>query len=463
MKNVILVITDTFRFDNLFDYAERPINTPMLDSFIGERATSVENFFAGSFPTIPHRTDVARGVLGWPHYGWQPLDQSGPNHIARILGHQGYATQLICDCPHLFNNNFQAGFTAAFQHRGQEGDKHLLHLNDPISETVPLNKTRQRPLWQGRSLADQHRWLNRYYNVEDQMFSAQTSATAVKWLEENYEAEPFFLWVDFFDPHEPWDAPEYMVRRYDPNYSGDPMIHCNYGLATDYSPDELTNLWAHYAAEAELVDRHIGRLLQKIDDLNLWDDTIVIVTSDHGTSIGEHNRTGKSNISDSDERYWPIYPEVGHVPFLIAGGDVARGRKCSILAQPIDILPTLSELAGFKTSTRVPIEGMSFAKCLRGHQDQHRDLAVTATFINPENDGTCPQRAVTPFVADTKWGLAPLGANGSTELYDLQVDPTASQDVSNTNPETVREMRRRFIEYMTNFNMPKHIVDCWST
>ena len=305
-------------------------------------------------------------MVGWPHYPWQAIDVSGPNHIARILGHQGYITQLICDCPHLFNNRFQAGFTAAYQHRGQEGDRHLLHMNDPISEATPPDKTRQSPLWNNRTLADSHRWLNRYFNVEEGMFSAKTSRTTVRWLEENYRAEPFFLWVDFFDPHEPWDPPEYMVKRYQPEYEGSPMLHCNYGLATDYSDDELTNLWAHYAAEAEMVDRHMGQVLQKIDDLDLWSNSIVIVTSDHGTSLGEHNRTGKSNISNKDSRYWPIYPEVGHVPFLIGGGDIPAGNRLDMIAQPVDILPTLSDLAGFETNVRVSTAGQQFCPIADG-------------------------------------------------------------------------------------------------
>ena len=185
-----------------------------------------------------------------------------------------------------------------------------------------------------------HRWINRYFNVEEETFTSRTAATASRWLEENYQAAPFFLWVDFFDPHEPWDPPEYMVKRYDSDYDGVPMIHCNYGPATDYTEAELKNLWAHYAAEAELVDRHLGRVLQKVDDLDLWDDTVVIVTSDHGTSLGEHNRTGKSNICDTDARFWPLYPEVSHVPFLIAGGDIPRGASLDILGQPVDVLPT---------------------------------------------------------------------------------------------------------------------------
>ena len=463
MKNIVLIVSDTFRYDNLFDYAERPVRTPMLDSFISERATSIENFYAGSFPTIPHRTDLARGVLGWPHYGWQPIDVSGPNHIATILGHQGYATQLICDCPHLFNNRFQGAFTAAYQHRGQEGDKHLLHLNDPISEATPPSKTRQRPMWNGRTLADQHRWLNRYYNTEEHMFSAKTSATTIRWLEENYKAQPFFLWVDFFAPHEPWDAPEYMVERYDPDYSGPPMIHCNYGPATDYEEAELNNLWAHYAAEAELVDRHIGRILQKLDDLRLWEETIVVVTSDHGTSIGEHNRTGKSNICDHDERYWPIYPEVGHVPFIIAGGAIPQGQNLSLIAQPIDILPTLSDLAGFDTSqTRAPIEGRSFAAALQQEGCEHRELAVTATHVVPDENGDCPKRCVSPFIVNERWGYAPVGHSGTPELYDLSEDPVATQDVAAIHSNVVEEMDRKLEEFMKHHNAPAETIECWT-
>ena len=115
MKNIILLITDTFRFDNLRERAERPVRTPELDKFADERATEVLRFYTGSFPTIPHRTDVAQSVLGWPHYSWQPIRSSGPNHIGSMLRKSGYAAQLICDCPHLFNSGFQHGFDAAYQ------------------------------------------------------------------------------------------------------------------------------------------------------------------------------------------------------------------------------------------------------------------------------------------------------------------------------------------------------------
>lgn len=149
MKNIVLLITDTFRYDNLGTRAARPVRTPELDRFCAERATAIEKFYIGSFPTIPQRTDLATGVLGWPHYGWQPLDLSSPNHIASLLRQAGYASQLLCDNPHLFTARFQYAFDAAFQHRGQEGDLALLHLNDPIPAVMSPSKTRTRPAFRG--------------------------------------------------------------------------------------------------------------------------------------------------------------------------------------------------------------------------------------------------------------------------------------------------------------------------
>jgi len=177
MKNIILLITDTFRYDNLGAGPEPSVRTPLLDRFAAERATSVEGCYTGSFPTIPHRTDVATGVLGHPHYPWQPIDVSGPNHVAAMLRGTGYATQLICDCPHLFNARFQQGFDAAFQHRGQEGDKPLLYLNDPIPEAMPRDKTRIHPLFRGHPLVDVHRWTNRYWHNEADTFPPRTAVS----------------------------------------------------------------------------------------------------------------------------------------------------------------------------------------------------------------------------------------------------------------------------------------------
>ena len=463
MHNIVLIITDTFRYDNLGERSPAmPVRTPELDRFAAERASEVHGFYTGSFPTIPHRTDVATGRLGWPHYGWQPLDLSSRNSIATLLGQAGYATQLICDCPHLFNARFQHDFHAAFQHRGQEGDKALLHHNDPIAHVMPAAKTRTRPSFRGHTLVDCHRWTNRYSQYEMDSFPAKTGSTVARWLEENCSSGPFFLWVDLFDPHEPWDPPEYLVRRYDRDYAGTPMLHPNYGRSSDYTAEELRNLRAHYVAEAELVDRWIGRILQKIDDVGLWDNTVVMVTSDHGTSLGEHERTGKTNISDSDDRFWPIYPEVGHVPMLVAAPGVPGGAALPMLGQPVDIMPTLSELAEVTVSAPEACHGRSFADAVRnGAGACHREVVVSASHLRPQPSGGVDRKATTPFVATLDWGYAPVGSAGSAEVYDLRADPLAADNLIRTHRDQAAAMHELFLTYMREHGAPSEIVDAW--
>jgi len=460
MKNIILLITDTFRYDNLFDRAERPVRTPGLDRFITETATEVTGFYSGSFPTIPHRTDLTSGTLGWPHYGWQVLQDSTPNHLPALLGEQGYLSQLICDCPHLFGAGFNSGFNAAVHNRGQEGDTYWLHLNDAVTRVMPAEKTRAVYHVLGDTLVDLHRWTNRYYTSESETFAAKTGTLATKWVEENYKSDrPFFLWVDFFDPHEPWDPPEDMVKRYDPDYEGIPMIHPNYGRSDVYTDAELHNLWAHYAAEAELVDKWLGRVLQKIEETGLLEDSIVVITSDHGFSVGDHERAGKSNLSEEDERYWPLYPEINHVPFLLAGSDIPKGSRLDLTAQPIDIMPTLCELAGAKVDPEQPVEGRSFAGAVLEGKGAHRNFAVTGQFL-PLSSGSV-DRVVTPFVTSGGWGYAPIGAAGEPELYDLSADPFTKTDVAAGNAEKTAELHGLLVEHLGEHNAAEELVRAW--
>ena len=455
--NIILIISDTFRYDNLFDRAVMPPRTPELERF-SERAVSLERMYTGSFPTIPQRTDTTSGRFTWPWHPWQDRRLSSPNHMPEILRDAGYVSQLICDCPHLFRAAINEGFDGSYATRGQEGDAFLLRMNHPVEEAVPSEKTRRGSRF-GRSLVDMSKWVNWNWYREEDRFAPRTARLAVEWLEENYLHHPFLLWVDFFDPHEPWDPPEYMVKRYDSEYAGPPMLHPNYGLSSDYSDEELHNLRAHYAAEVEMTDRWIGRILQKIDDLALWDNSIVVFTSDHGISIGEHGRTGKTNISERDNRSWPIYPEVAQVPYMVAAPGLEGGRSVDFLAQPPDTLPTLLDLAGVQASPPAPFHGRSFAPILRGESDQPiRDFAITAQHLRP--DGGARQRSnwTTPVLYTERWAYAPIGAHGAPELYDLASDPHAESDIASSHPGVTAQLHDSLVSWLRSIDAPAEAV-----
>lgn len=326
---------------------------------------------------------------------------------------------------------------------------------------MPREKTRTGHHFQDRILVDIHRWTNRYYRCEEDAFPPRTAGRVVRWLEENDTFRPFMLWVDFFDPHEPWDPPEYMVRKYAPDYEGTPMLHPNYGHSDDLTPGELRNLRAHYCAEAELIDRWVGRIFQKLDDLNLWDNTIVIFTTDHGMSLGEHGRTGKSNINDNDDRYWPLYPELAHIPFMIAAPNLPGGTTVDTIAQPADILPTLIELDGLDVTPPIPFHGQSFAASLQGKpQAKPRDCAVCATHLRSD-DGEVPANANTPVIYTEKWAYTPVGPDGNAELFDLDADPYAETNIIAEQPAKAKELHQRFLQWLKDIDAPKEATEIY--
>lgn len=452
--NIIVIIADTFRYDNIYPLGGNALGGRHLEEF-ARQGVSLSSFYTGSFPTIPQRTEFTTGRVGWPWYPWQTLQLSGRNHLPVLLRQAGYASQLIGDCPHLSRARFDIGFDGFHTLPGQEGHTHFLRLNHPVEETMPPEKTRTGNLFLGRNLPDLHRWTNQYFTREADTFAYRTASKAEEWLEDNYQFESFFLWVDFFDPHEPWDAPEYLTRKYDRSgYSGPPMIHPNYGMASDLTEPELENLKAHYLAESFVVDRAIGRLLAKIEDLDLFSNSIVVFMADHGMSLGEHNRTGKSNINTNDDRFWPIYPEVAHCPFIVRAPGLPSGATVDSFVQPADIQPTLLELAGLNLTPTDPWHGESFAAQLRGQSPlQARDLIVSAGFQR-QQEGRIADGAVTPVVYTADWAYAPVGPNGDSCLYDLEADPQAEQDVLPDYPTVGLEMQDRLNSYLNDLRAP---------
>ena len=181
--------------------------------------------------------------------------------------------------------------------------------------------------------------------------------------------------------------------------------------------------------------------------------------ADHGISIGEHYRTGKSNIDPNDKRFWPIYPEIGHVPFLITGAGIPKNKSLDLIAQPIDLLPTLCDLAGVTPVLPQEIDGISFANQIRNSLHQHRDIAISGCHI--KSSGSKPERATIPFLITKEWGYAPVGEMGTPELYDLKNDPLATDNVAPNGLEIISELHQLFLDHLANHNAPTDFINLW--
>lgn len=475
--NIILIISDTFRWDYLGCYGNNWISTPNLDRF-ARRSVIFDKAYAASFPTVPHRMDLVTGRFTFTYRQWEPLPKDEVA-LAEILGENGYTTMLITDTPHILEDgyNFDRGFTGWEWIRGQETDR---YMTDPVEVKLPCAPHKLRT----PEIAKRHLRNISQRRGEEDCFVAQTMLTAAKWLQGNYENEKFFLWVDTFDPHEPWDAPKCYVEKYDPGYRGEEIIYPVYGSSDYLTQTELKHIRALYAAEVTLVDRWVGMLLQKIEDLGLFDNTAVIFTSDHGFYLGEHGLVGKSIISENLFQYVPLYEELARIPLFIWLPELKRSFRCSSFVQPPDLTATTLDIAGLKRHER--IQGKSLLPIIEGKDSLLRNIAVSSpSLVNGrlgapritlrkenwslilapskrQEDTKKETRAVDGITRNlVGFELKNSSEEVKSELYDVSKDPRQEKNIFIGNKDKVDELHSDLIEFLIQIRTEEEYLKYW--
>ncbi len=442
--NIIHIISDTFRRDNLEVYGGKGY-CPALNAF-AEKSVVFNKAYICSFPTVPIRGDLVTGEVGICRRGWEPLPRNVPV-IANALTKAGVVSMMIADTPHHLNNGFlyNRGFTGWNWIRGQETDPYETHPYDFESEITLRYREHTRPhpdklpagLYNHLKNSDSRR-------NEGDTFVAQTMQTACDWLERNYQHENFYLMVDTFDPHEPWDVPDWYVKRFDPDdYDGPEPIYPTYG---PNQMDERTTerLNALYRAEACLVDNWIGHLLRKIDYMGLMERTMIIFMADHGFLLGEHNLIAK-NLS--------MYEEVIHIPLLIYHPEVAP-RQTDALVSIIDIPPTVIDAFGADRGKQV--EGNSLLPIIVGDTEKGREYAIShgAWGGGWSPDGGSPHGSVT----DGEWSLLLENKGAPKSLFHLPTDPEQNRNRFESDTDEARRLYQAFLEFLGQHGGPEAMV-----
>jgi arylsulfatase A-like enzyme len=358
--NVIVILCDTLRRDHCGPYHQgRPLNqcwsteapawtvpTPNMDR-LAARGTVFDQCYCGSTPCMPARRDIYTGRYEFLERGWGPLDEedqdlprmvSGPpNRSVQWTLDQGYkVSYLLTDHFHLWeqgSGNYHMGYTGFDFVRGCEAD---------AFHTAPKAAFPQ--LEADRFQKNERHWRNVHHirQAESDYFCAQVFQRAADWLEANHdEHQDFYLHLDIFDPHEPWDPPEDILKLFDPRGYDVPGM----GSAAPYqkwrealTESQFDAYRARYAGKVVFLDRWMGRLFDTLDSLNLWQDTLVILTTDHATYNGDHERTGKLQTHEFDA--------VGHIPFIVAHPTLAQGERRAQLVQLVDLYPTVLAAVG---------------------------------------------------------------------------------------------------------------------
>ncbi len=465
--NIIFLMNDTLRADHVNAY-QRPvpwnrpghedqpfIDTPNLDRLAADSAL-FERCYIGSYPTIPNRHDLMTGQFGFPTLGWEPLKPEEVV-IAERLEAQGYVSMLLFDTPPLANDeyNFTRGFTAWDWVRGQHRDR---WITDPVEITLPTSYKTKSPTGLKLYLLNATR---RQY--ERDWMCAKTAGTACDWLERNRTRTKFFLWVDMWDPHDPFEAPAYDLARYaDPTYRGDPIIYPKYGRVDYMTPDELNDVRARYAAKVQLVDRSVGRILDCVRTLGLDHNTLIIHTTDHGHLFGEHGLQGKPTGP-----LGRLYEPTTRIPLLIRHPEgLGQGRRIEAIVQPPDITATILEAAGISTQE---VQGQSLFPLMAGKTAGFRNHAFSGRFSRQVNilragltshkqgaasfDGWVGMDATSePLTVTTaEWSLIISPAGGPPpELYHLPLDPTQQHNVYAAHPVEVEHLHRALLDFLTD-------------
>ena len=453
--NVILIINDTFRRDHLGCYGNDWIKTPNLDAF-AQRAMAFDQCYIASYPTVPNRWDMCTGRFGLPFRGWQPL---GPHDVtlAQILARHGMHTQIIWDTPMLgaHDYNYTRGFEGVYFVHGQKGDPWITDPALPIRMPAQPHKIKS-----PRSLESYLR--NHYHRQYEREFcAARTLSAATDWLETNYDHRPFFLYVDMWDPHEPFDSPWYDYLLYaDPDYEGDQVSYPQYGRFTYMTEREHQNVCALYAGGVTLVDRWVGYFMDMAERLGLFEDTLIIWTTDHGHLFGEHDLQGKPGAE-----LGRLYEVTTRIPLLVYHPEeLEAGRRIQGIVQPPDLLPSILECLGIPVPSG--IQGASFWPLLTG-AEIHR-YAFSSRFPPIVGDPTYTpvegaifdgwagsDRTVEPStVTDGEWAYicAPQGV--PSELYNLAKDPAQERNVIEGHPRVAQRMRQAWVDFLREHDAP---------
>ncbi|MCT7378154.1 sulfatase [Chelativorans salis] len=493
----IFVLFDSLNRSAIGAYGSEAVKTPNFDRFAA-RAVTFDKHYVGSLPCMPARRDMHSGRLNFTHRSWGPLEPFD-NSFVQILKESGIYTHLISDHLHYFEDGghgFHTKFSSYDFIRGQEYDPWVAMVEAPVERIRErFDERHYDPAKRDKRI--QHA-INREAMVEEQDFPGpRCFRSAFEFLDRNRNADEWFLMLECFDPHEPFHAPERFKAAYDAGYNGRILDWPHYERVVE-SPEEIAEIRANYAALVAMCDEYFGRLIDYLDANDMWKDTCVVLSTDHGFLLSEHGWWGKSRM--------PYYEEISHIPLMIyhpAHVDQAGTRR-SHLTQTTDLMPTFLGLYGLPVPEEV--RGHSILPMLPA-DEPIRSAAVFGIFAGPigVTDGDwalyhyppditreglveytlAPSHMIAPFAVDelrtarlvppfdfTK-GAPLLGIDAlkdakrvpnndgfgyedlGTRLYDLKRDPRQRDPV--TDPKVSEALYRELVQELKAHDTPAEV------
>lgn len=435
--NIILISIDTLRADHLSCYGYKKHETRTIDALAADGVRFVNTAATAAF-TVPSHASMMTGLFPSSHGATYQHDDPtrfvirGMSYayptLAEILKDQGYDTAGFVSCS-LTGRQF--GFSRGFTTFDDRFDR--------LQSVPALMLSRSmlfRGLEQGRVFAKTDRDAERRADEVTPLAEAWVRAREA-------DAKPFFLFVHYYDPHAPYAPPEPLNRRADGStiasvFEGRLLLEGEYTLTASALEDTL----ALYDGEIQLVDRYLGSLFETLDRAGALENSVIVLTSDHGESFGEHDHWAHTRV---------LYEDVVHVPFILRLPRKANAgiAVSDVIAQHTDILPTVLSVAGLKVPPG--IEGRDLTRFIGSTDARREEVAPYRTrevaFAEQVHDADSARRFGSRYNRDLasartlKWKYI-LASTGTEELYDLQQDAGELSNLAAIEPAALLSMRR---------------------
>ena len=439
--NVLIVTIDTLRGDSIGLDGNTTVKTPNLDR-LGQSGTWFTNAIVQQPNTNASHTSIFTGVFPFVHGVRQHMiDRLAPNvqTLAEILDQQGYQTAGLYSWVSL-----EPGFSGlrGFQTYEDLSVNLVPELRDPRFDNLIVTYRLLGKYLALPSILENRLLQSSQDSVEDTADGKANVTTdgALRWLDANADnGKPFFLWVHYYDPHYPYTPPPPFDTMYDPNYTGPvdgsmTTINYIYSHGTgDLTDADINHIHALYDGEISFTDQQLGRLLNEMNRLGLTNNTILVVTGDHGESLGTLGRW----FHGSRLNYTDI-----HVPLIMRFPPaIPANRSITAPVESIDIMPTILDVL------RVPapaiVQGKSLMPLIDGTTDQTRPGAITML----------DSYAQLSFLTND-WHLIWNQQSGTPSLYDYHADPLETTDLASQHPDVTGQMYEQLQQQLTELKFP---------
>lgn len=404
--NVLLITVDTLRADHMGCYNYPLETSPFMDKMAGE-GTLFTQCYAPVPITLPSHCSIMTGTYPL-HHGvrdnarYQRLDESNRT-LAEVLLERGFQTAAVVSA---FVLDKRFGISQGFDFYDDTLDEPYGQMSPGVP---PPQDSEARLLWERQRSRFQQR-------------AEKTTLKALSWVAQRDPESPFFLWVHYFDPHDPYLPPE-SFRTLFPPQGKDPVSYCISG----------------YDGEIRYTDEQIQKLLEGVDQEGILAQTLVVLTSDHGEGLGDHKEQGKPIIDHGNN----LYIEALRVPLLFrCPYRVPKRKAIHSRVSLLDIAPTILSFLGF-TAPEV-IQGRDLWPLILGEGElADRDLFFETLLPEIRNMGSRQEG-----LQDDQWKFI-LHGGGHTELYNITRDPLERENLSKNGKmeEVIKNCKARITDW----------------